>query len=638
MTNAECKSSAIKTFIGAFNMKFLKALLVSASIVVPALANAAAEKPNFIVILTDDQGYADVGFNGSKDIRTPHIDRIANEGTRFTNGYVTYAVCGPSRAGLLTGRYQGRFGFGRNPYIDPKDTNSGMPLSEQMISEVLKPEGYTSSIIGKWHMGTHPQFHPNNRGFDHFYGFLSGGHRYFPEELIFNSIEEGKKPFDWYQTKLLKNQKRVETDEYLTDELSHEAINFIEQEKDNPFFLYLAYNAPHTPLQATKEYLDRNNHIKKKDRRTYAAMITAVDDGVGRILDKLDELGIDDNTMIFFLSDNGGPTKNASSNAPLRGHKGDYFEGGIRVPFAVRWPNRIPAGVDYNEPVSSLDILATFAAITQAKIAKERPLDGVNLMPFVNGETDDIPHDILFWRNFDQGTLAVRQYNAKAISSDKEGKLLYNLDKDIGEKKNLYKANKRIHKKYTKLMEEWEEELIDPIFKPLQGQDKSNKKSKNKKSKSKKGKGAVPSEVNQLVNGSFDGEDLSMWQAGSYNHAFVTTEETEPYDGVRSAKTKSGNAAITQNFILEDDKQYRVSFWSKWSATPPASTYAVIKYKGKKPLKVNGKVKVPTSTQWTETTYTIDTTKWGGGEHKIAFWKDNSVSFYVDKVEIKELK
>ncbi|WP_440874109.1 sulfatase-like hydrolase/transferase [Thalassotalea sp. PLHSN55] len=455
-------------------MKYINRLVCFALILVTGFANAAAEKPNFIVILTDDLGYSDVGFNGSTDIKTPNIDRIANEGTRFTNGYVTYAVCGPSRAGLLTGRYQGRFGFGRNPYIDPSDENSGLPLSEQMISEVLKPVGYSSSIIGKWHMGTHPKFRPNNRGFDHFYGFLSGGHKYMPEDLIFNSIAEGKKPFDWYRTKLLRNDKRVDITEYLTDELSREAIGFIEEKKDDPFFLYLAYNAPHTPLQATKEYLDRNKHIKDKKRRTYAAMITAVDDGVGRILAKLDELGIDDNTMVFFLSDNGGVNKGFSENGELRGHKSEYFEGGVRVPFAVRWPNRIPAGVDYNNPISSMDILGTLAGITQAPIAKERPLDGVNLMPFITGKTDEIPHDVLYWRSFDKGTLALRHHNAKVIAGKKEGNLLFNLDKDISEKSNLYKENKKLHNKYYQELKEWEKELIDPIFKPLKAH--SNKK------------------------------------------------------------------------------------------------------------------------------------------------------------------
>ncbi len=465
-------------------MVFLGMLLVSANAVANVTSqtsNKNVKQPNFIVILTDDQGYADVGFNGSKDIRTPNIDRIANEGTKFTNGYVSYAVCGPSRAGLLTGRYQGRFGFGRNPVIDPTDTKAGMPLEEQMISEVLKPVGYTSSIIGKWHMGLHPKFHPNKRGFDHFYGFLNGGHDYLPKLLIhkdFNSMPKGGRH---YATKLNHNYDVIEIDEYLTDELSNEAVNFIERKQDKPFFLYLAYNAPHGPMQATQEYLDRNTHIKNKKRRTYAAMITAVDDGVGRVLDKLKELSIDENTMVFFLSDNGGSRKHPSSNAPLRGNKGDYFEGGIHVPFAVRWPNHVPAGQKYENPVSSLDILGTFAALTNAPIAKERPLDGVNLMPFLTGKDVGLPHDVLFWRNFDQGTLATRRGDSKAIHSEKVGDHLYDLANDLSETTNLIDNNKTQFEQQKAEVQAWEKELIDPVFRPLAKFSKSAKKTKHTK-------------------------------------------------------------------------------------------------------------------------------------------------------------
>ncbi|WNC69176.1 sulfatase-like hydrolase/transferase [Thalassotalea nanhaiensis] len=457
-------------------MNIMKRILLASLLLVNGQV-LAQEKPNFIVILTDDQGYADVGFNGSKDIITPHIDRIANEGTKFNNGYVTYAVCGPSRAGLLTGRYQGRFGFDRNPHMDPTDINSGMPLDEKMISEVLKPVGYTSSIIGKWHMGSHPKLHPNNRGFDHFYGFLAGGHRYFPEDLIYKDISEGlnqenpKKVWtSWYYTKLLENQTRIETDEYLTDELSTAAVEFIKREKDNPFFLYLSYNAPHTPLQASQEYLDRNKHIPKGKRRTYAAMITAVDDGVGRVLATLDELGIDDNTLVFFLSDNGGPeSKNASDNGELRGHKGDYFEGGIHVPFAMRWPGKVPAGIEYSNPISSLDIMATFADLTNAPIAKDKPLDGVNLLPFVTGENKGQPHDVLFWRNFDKGIVAARRGDNKTILFKRnQQKHLYDLDKDLSESTNLYKAKTETFNKQQGEMAAWESELADePAFKGL---------------------------------------------------------------------------------------------------------------------------------------------------------------------------
>lgn len=249
-----------------------------------------ASKPNVIIILADDLGYADVGFNGSTEIPTPNIDRIAKEGVVFTNGYVTYSVCGPSRAGLITGRYQNRFGYATNPIIAPDDPNMGLPLSERTLATELKTAGYTNGVIGKWHLGTHESLKPDKRGFDHFFGFLSGGHRYFPEEYIFKDLSEVKKDWDWYQTKLLLNNEPVEETDYLTDALSREAVKFIDANRDHPFFLYLAYNAPHGPLQATAEYLSRFSHIENEKRRTYAAMVSAMDDGIGKVLDKLKAL------------------------------------------------------------------------------------------------------------------------------------------------------------------------------------------------------------------------------------------------------------------------------------------------------------------------------------------------------------
>ena len=262
------------------------------------------DRPNVIIILTDDQGYKDVGFNGSKDIPTPNIDRIATNGVVFTNAYVSYAVCGPSRAGLLTGRYQDRFGFGRNPLLAPNDIAQGVPLEEEMLSEALDKVGYNTLAIGKWHLGAHRAQRPLQQGFDEHFGFLSGGHRYFPEDWVLNDISEIRSQQDGYKTKLLHNGKRIEEKEYLTDALSREAVNFIKKDRDEPFFIYLAYNAPHAPLQATEKYMKRFAHIKDKKRKTYAAMVSAVDDGVGNILNTLDDMGITDNTIVYFLSDN----------------------------------------------------------------------------------------------------------------------------------------------------------------------------------------------------------------------------------------------------------------------------------------------------------------------------------------------
>lgn len=448
-----------------------KPLRLVASILALLAATSAAgadQKPNVIVVLADDLGYQDVSFNGSPDISTPNIDRIASEGAKFSNAYVTYAVCGPSRAGLLTGRYQDRFGYSRNPVIDPKDPDAGLPLSEQMISEVLEPVGYTSGIIGKWHMGMHPKYHPNKRGFDYFYGFLSGGHFYQPEDLIYESLDEAMQHDAWFKTKIMENGGRVETDDYLTDELTKAGIGFIEREQDNPFFLYMSYNAPHTPLQATEEYLARNEHIEDEDRRTYAAMVTALDDGVGRILDTLKELDIDENTLIFFLSDNGGTKQGFASNAPFRGFKSELFEGGVRVPFAMRWPGVIPAGTTYDELVSSLDILSTAASITNAPIAKERPLDGVNLIPYLAGNKLGAPHDQLFWRKYDDQEVGMRKGQKKYIFDQRLGERhLYQLDSDTAEQHNLIEDEADAFGQGLIEMADWNKEMQDPVFRGL---------------------------------------------------------------------------------------------------------------------------------------------------------------------------
>jgi arylsulfatase A-like enzyme len=426
----------------------------------------AQRPPNLIIVLTDDQGYADVGFNGCTDIPTPHIDRIANEGVRFTNGYVSYSVCGPSRAGLMTGRYQDRFGSSLNPTIDPSNPAAGIPVSETNLAEALKTVGYTNMAVGKWHLGTHPTLQPLARGFDEFFGFLSGGHRYFPEELTLQDLSEVKKQWDWYRTKLLRNEKRVEITEYLTDELSNATVDFIDRQKDKPFFLYLAYNAPHGPLQATEKYLDRFQRIENQKRRTYAAMVSAVDDGVGKILAKLEEHNLSQDTLIVFLSDNGGPTKkNGSSNAPLRGDKGSPFEDGIRVPFAMRWTGTLPSGVDYERPVISLDILATIAPQAGVTIAEDRPLDGVDLLPFLTGAQQGPPHDKLYWRFFKSNTFVIRSGDDKLIhNASANAKQLYDLANDISESKNLSDQRGSVTDQLTSEAQQWSQELVPPAY------------------------------------------------------------------------------------------------------------------------------------------------------------------------------
>ena len=425
-----------------------------------------SQKPNFIVILTDDMGYQDVGFNGCKDIKTPNIDRIANEGMKFTNAYVTYSVSSPSRAGIMTGRYGQRFGYERNAQYQPGDPNMGLPLEEMTIAQSLRTVGYTSCAVGKWHLGAHPSLHPLNRGFDEFFGFLGGGHRYFPDEYTYYSYDINTEEQS-YRTFLMKNHDHIKFDGYLTDELSNAAVDFVKNNKEKPFFLYLAYNAPHAPLQATEKYLSRYAHIKDPKRKKYAAMLSAVDDGVGKLLDYLDQSGLSDNTIIWFLSDNGGPEQtNGSDNGPLRGGKSSTYEGGYHVPYAMRWPDHIPAGKVYSKTVSSLDIFATASGITGSKTNKDKPLDGVNLIPYITGQDSRNPHPVIYLRKFDNKSFSVRKDDWKLLLFQHNGDVreLYNLADDLGETNNVIKNNQQIADEIEKIRIDWNNQLIDPIF------------------------------------------------------------------------------------------------------------------------------------------------------------------------------
>ncbi len=447
----------------------IKTLLPFATILFNFAPNSQAQEkrtsPNLIIILADDLGYADVGFNGCKDIPTPNIDRISQNGVRFTNGYVSYCVCGPSRAGLMTGRYQDRFGYSRNPLYAPNDPQMGLPLSEETLADVLGKANYKSLAIGKWHLGAHESLHPLKRGFNDFYGFLGGGHQYFPENLTLNDPYEAKNEYDSYKTKLLRNLERVVAKEYLTDAFSREAVSYIEKNKDHPFFIYLAYNAPHSPLQATKKYLDRFSHLPEGKRKTYAAMVSAVDDGVGQVLSKLKELKIMDNTIVVFLSDNGGPENdNGSDNGILRGQKSDLFEGGIRVPFAMQWPEKIKAGTVYDHPVISLDIFATIVAQTKAPVKTKNALDGVNLIPYLTGERSGEPHDYLFWRKFDAKDYAVRKGNQKMVIKSAGEKMLFDLGNGVSEQNDLGTEEKKQTEKLSNEFKKWESATVGPAF------------------------------------------------------------------------------------------------------------------------------------------------------------------------------
>jgi arylsulfatase A-like enzyme len=408
-------------------------------------------KPNIIIILADDLGYAGLGCQGSTDIPTPNIDSIALNGVRFTDGYVTFPVCSPSRAGLMSGRYQQRFGFEANSGPEAYAAeNFGLPRSELTLAEKLKGAGYVTGMAGKWHIGFKEGLRPPERGFDSFFGFLAGANNYLAEHRKRGEILRGTEP--------------VDEKEYLTAAFARETVDFIRANKERPFFFYLAFNAVHSPLEAEKEYEARFAHITDPKRRTYAAMTAAMDDAVGRVLAALRENGLESNTLIFFLSDNGGPTEQTtSSNAPLRGYKGQLFEGGIRIPFLAQWKGRLPAGTVYTRPVISLDIHATATALAGIPPSAEKPLDGVNLMPFLTSDNAGQPHDILLWR--DKGKKAVRMGDWKLVQERTGGPQLYNLRDDIGETRDLAQADPERFKELSSAWDDWNRQLMDPLWK-----------------------------------------------------------------------------------------------------------------------------------------------------------------------------
>lgn len=423
-------------------------LLLSA--LAPAGA-AEADRPNIVLIVADDLGYADLGIHGSKEIATPQMDSIARNGIRFTNAYVSAPVCAPSRAGLLTGRWQDRFGFEGNP--EP-GAGWGLPVGEKTMAERLKAAGYATAVYGKWHLGEKPEFHPNNQGFDEFFGFLSGMHSYFKA----NDPQWGA---------ILRGNDPVELDKYLTFAIADESANFISRNKEKPFFLYAAFNAPHTPLEAPRDYLAKVSHIQDPKRRTYAAMVQALDDGVGTILESIRQNGLEDKTVVFFISDNGGPilegaAKNGSKNDPLRGGKAEVWEGGIRVPFFIRWPGHLSGGQVLDDPVISLDILPTTLALVGAP--GDASLDGSNLLPWIGGKNPAPERGPFFWKFYDQ--LAVREGTTKMVRPNTGKPLeLYDLKADISESNDLAATEKERVSGLKVRFDEWNSTNGKPLHK-----------------------------------------------------------------------------------------------------------------------------------------------------------------------------
>lgn len=421
--------------------------------------------PNVILFFADDAGYNDFGFQGSEIMQTPHLDKIAEGGVRFTQGYVSDATCGPSRAGLMTGKYQQRFGYeeinvpgymSENSALNGDDM--GLPLDQKTMADYLKERGYQTAVFGKWHLGDADRFHPSKRGFDTFYGFRGGDRSYFKYD--------GKNPLgnaaSAYDKKIERDFGNYEEHEgYLTDVLADEAAQFIEQNQHKPFFIYLAFNAVHTPMEALEEDMQRFPQLSGK-RRELAAMTLAMDRAIGRVMDQLDTLGLAENTIVVFSNDNGGPTdKNASSNYPLAGTKSNHLEGGLRVPFLMRWPAQLPAGVDYDFPVSTLDLLPTFyEAAGGSEYASK--IDGVNLLPYLTGEDSGRPHQKMFWKK--ETRAVIRDGDWKLIRHADRPAELFDLSKDIGEQNNLAAAEPARVQQMFKELFAWELTLERPLW------------------------------------------------------------------------------------------------------------------------------------------------------------------------------
>ena len=452
---------------------FLSVLCIMLLIVQPSFAFKPPKRPNIVFILADDLGYADVGFNGAIDVATPNLDKLVANGTMFTSAYVAHSFCGPSRAGLLTGRYPHAIG---SQFNLKQDSKKGIDTNEVFFSKILQDANYNTALIGKWHLGEEHKYHPNERGFDYFYGFLGGGHNYFTSQYLDASANGNK----WdYNRPLRENLKLAEEprDVYLTDWFSQkgvEYINTLEKDDEEPFLLFMSYNAPHSILEAKEEdkkALENKPYsfnYKNDRRQIYAAMVYALDRGVGDLVAALKKNGEFENTLIVFLSDNGGRTDKVgmATNTPLRGGKGDTFEGGFRVPMFFHWPNKIPSGKVYDYPVSSLDFYPMFAHLAGAKIPKNKIIDGIDILEDVAQNKNARKGKFIFAMRHtaSNNRVGVRKDQWKLFSSGNGKWNLYNISKDIGETKNLSATHKDLVKEMVKEAYEWSKTHIQPEF------------------------------------------------------------------------------------------------------------------------------------------------------------------------------
>jgi len=447
-----------------FRIRVLWLLIATLSISLSQLIGAESrEFPNIVVIVADDLGYEDLGVHGSAEVETPHLDSMAENGVLCTNAYVTSPVCSPSRAGLLTGRYQNRFGFEflvNETSLVREGATNGLPASETTFAARLQELGYRTGCIGKWHLGTEEESWPTNCGFDEFYGTLRQGN-YFSPILVDSRID-------------LKPRKVSDPDYYLTDDYSLQAVEFVEEHQAKPFFLYLPHFAVHKPHDATAKYLDRFEAINDPTRHRYVAMLSAMDDAVGSLLSSLRECGLEEDTLIFFLSDNGGTM--GSSNAPLRGKKGGTWEGGIRTPFLVQWKGVLPAGMKYDGLLSALDIAPTALAVAGQKVDPGWEWDGVNLLPYLSGEKKGSPHEVLYWRFGTQWAirkgawklLQAREEKGGNIQIAREGPVrLFHLEEDVGEENDLSSSRPEKVRELQEAWDRWNALLPEPSWKPV---------------------------------------------------------------------------------------------------------------------------------------------------------------------------
>lgn len=411
-----------------------------------AAFSACAEKPNILLILADDLGYHDVGFQGSEHIKTPHLDWLAENGVRFSDGHVSASVCSPSRAGMMTGRYQQRFGHEAN--VPPRP--HGMDPAERTLGQALQSCGYRTALFGKWHLGDEPQHYPTARGFDEFWGLREGSRIY-----SFDPKHSHDKPGGPHNIE--HNGNQIAFEGHLTDRLADRAIEFIEAESEKPFFIFLSFTAPHSPLHSSPEdlaALGTDDH--------YAGLVHGMDRNIGRVLQTLEKSGRMENTLIWFLSDNGGTVKQ-SSNQPLAAIKGTKFEGGHRVPFVLYWKGKVKAGQVYAPMVSALDIYPTCVAAAGGSLEQPRPLDGVDLLPYLAGKKAGVPHRQLYWRKLE--CAAMRDGDWKLIRVEGLADHLFNLGTDIGEYRDLAATQPERLQRMQTMLRAWEADKMQPLWK-----------------------------------------------------------------------------------------------------------------------------------------------------------------------------